>query len=140
MQLFPPRLVRALCIASLCAAATSASAAPAAPAWMLLSRATGCEPLSALHADYPALQAIHQPKKIWTALHQQYPDTTILPLLDVIAQERKADPTISAEEKAFFRPVTKRNAYVISSKAQRIEWYVVTKALCDQLMRPPKTQ
>ena len=71
---------------------------------------------------------------MWLALRKHYPDVVLQPFVDVLAQERKADPTIRAEEKNFFRAFTKTNAYVISSEAQHIDWSLVTKALCDRLM------
>ena len=123
----------------LCYAPSLVLAAPLTNTWMLLNRATGCEPLSELYADYPMLRGIQQPQKLWAALHRRFPDAVIQPLVTVIAQERQADTNISAEERAFYRPFTKRNAYVISSETHRLEFYLVTKALCDQLMQAPKT-
>ena len=61
----------------------------------------------------------------------------IQPFVDVLTEEFKEDPKVSDAEKAFFRPFTKTNAYVISSKAQHMEITLITGALCERIMREP---
>ena len=103
--------------------------------WMALTRADGCIPLAELRTEFPEIQHHKTPTDIWNALKRKHPDTTIKPFVDQLSQDDQNGEPPNNAEKLFFEKFNRNNAFTIESKKYPREISLLTKALCQQLMK-----
>lgn len=104
------------------------------PKWYVMTRESGCQPLQELAAELPGVSDSDTPEKVLAAFRHRWPDATLRPYTDVLAEQHGAHGNVpDADERRALSAFTPENAFWLSSTQGDVQLLLLTEDVCRRM-------